>query len=60
MSNEIEAAEIAAAAVDQARLREKALTLATAHYRKVNWTGKSDSIVALADAFYKFLIGSPA
>ena len=47
---------LAEAAVDRGRLREKALTLAVSHYRKINFTGDPDRIVGLAERFYVFLI----
>lgn len=45
------------AANDQSRLRERALTLAVSHYRKINFTGDPTRITALAGAFYDFLRG---
>ena len=53
MTNSAE--KIAELAVDESRLREKALTLAVGHFRKINFTGSPERIVALANAFLEFL-----
>ncbi|WP_207479516.1 hypothetical protein [Arenibaculum pallidiluteum] len=43
------------AASDEARIRERALTLAVNHYRKINFTGDPARIVKTAEAFADFL-----
>lgn len=43
------------AALDEARLREKALNMACAQFKKINWTGDAKRIVAMADAFHDYI-----
>lgn len=57
MSKADDAVAIADAAVDEARLREKALTMAVCHFKKINFSGDPKRIITLADAFLVFLKG---
>lgn len=45
-------------ATEDARMREKALTLAVGHFRKINWSGDPKKITGLAAAFHDFLRGA--